>query len=45
MARTFLRHIRIESKQELKEPILLGINEFNAAPVVHKWKKIDLAIA
>jgi len=45
MARTFLRHIRVESKEELKERILLGINEFNAAPVVYKWKKFDLAIA
>lgn len=45
MARTFLRHIRVESKEELKERILLGINEFNAAPVVYKWKKFDLSIA
>jgi len=45
MARTFLWHIRVESKEELKERILLGINEFNAAPVVYKWKKFDLAIA
>lgn len=44
MARTFLRHIRVESKDELKERILLGIKEFNETPVVYKWKKFDLAI-
>ncbi len=44
MARTFLRHIRVDSKEELKERILLGIEEFNAAPVVYKWKKFDLAM-
>jgi len=39
MARTFLRHIRVSSKEELKERILKGIREFNAAPVVYRWKK------
>jgi len=42
MARTFLRKIRVESKQELKERILLGINEINQQPVVHKWRAFDL---
>jgi len=42
MARTFLRHIRVSSKEELKERILKGISEINAAPVVHRWKKFDL---
>jgi len=42
MARTFLRHIRVASKADLKERILLGIAEINAAPVVHRWKKFDL---
>jgi hypothetical protein len=41
MARTFLRHIRVKSKAELKERILRGIAEMNAAPVVHRWKKFD----
>jgi transposase len=41
MAHTFLRHIRVQSKAELKERILLGIAEINAAPVVHRWKKLD----
>ncbi|MBE9534105.1 MAG: IS630 family transposase [Proteobacteria bacterium] len=45
MARTFLRHIRVSSKEELKERILLGIKEINSAPVVHRWKKFDLEIA
>lgn len=44
MARTFLRHIRVSSKDELKERILKGIREINAAPVVHRWKKFDLEI-
>jgi len=42
MARTFLKQIRVKSKQELKERILKGIREINAAPVVHRWKKFDL---
>jgi len=45
MARTFLKHIRVNSKQELKERILLGIKEINASPVVHRWKKFDFAHA
>ncbi len=45
MARTFLKHIRVNSKQELKERILLGIREINDSPVVHRWKKFDLAHA
>jgi transposase len=42
MAHTFLRQIRVKSKAELKERILRGIAEINAAPVVHHWKKFDL---
>lgn len=45
MARTFLKHIRVNSKEELKERILLGINEINTSPVVHRWKKFDFAHA
>jgi len=41
MARTFLRHIRVRSWEELRERILLGIAEINAAPVVHRWKQFD----
>jgi hypothetical protein len=45
MAHTFLRQIRVQSKAELKERILLGIAEINAAPVVHRWKQFDLLAA
>lgn len=45
MARTFLRHIRVKSVDELKERILKGIAEFNATPVVFRWNKFDLGIA
>jgi transposase len=38
MARSFLRHIRVRSLDELKARILKGISEINAAPVVHRWK-------
>jgi hypothetical protein len=41
MARTFLRHIRVQSWEELRDRILLGVAEINAAPVVHRWKKFD----
>ncbi len=41
MAHTFLRQIRVKSKAELKERILRGIAEINAAPIVHRWKKFD----
>jgi len=45
MARTFLRHIRVTSKAELKERILKGIAELNEAPVPFRWKKFDLGLA
>ena len=45
MARTFLKQIRVKSKEELKERLLKGIAEINAAPVVHRWKKFDLLLA
>ena len=41
MARTFLRHIRVQSWEELRARILQGIAEMNEAPVVHRWKKFD----
>jgi len=41
MARTFLRHIRVQSWEELRDRILKGVKEINAAPVVHRWKKFD----
>ena len=45
MSRTFLRHIRVDSTDELKERILKGVEEFNAAPVVFRWNKFDLGVA
>ena len=44
MARTFLRHIRVKSKDELKARILKGIAEINASPVVFRWNKFDLGV-
>ena len=44
MARTFLRHIRVTSKDDLKQRILKGIAEINAAPVVFRWNKFDLGV-
>lgn len=41
MARSFLRHIRVQSWEELRQRILQGIAEINAAPVVHRWRKFD----
>jgi len=41
MARTFLRGMRVNSWDELRERILKGVAEINAAPVIHKWKKFD----
>ncbi len=42
MARTFLRHIRVESWDELKARILKGVAEMNDQPVIFRWKKFDL---
>ncbi len=44
IARTFLHHIRVSSKEELKDRILKGIEEINATPVVYRWKKFDLEV-
>ena len=41
MARTFLKHIRVKSWEELRDRILRGVAEINAAPVVHRWKKFS----
>jgi transposase len=37
LARSVLRHIRVASKQELKERIMAAMDEFNRHPVVHTW--------
>jgi len=44
MTRTFLRHIRVQSVDELKTRIIQGITEFNASPVVFRWNKFDLGV-
>ncbi len=36
-ARSVLRHIRVVSKQELKERIMAGIDDVNRYPVIHTW--------
>jgi transposase len=41
MARSFLLHIRVQSLAELKARIRKGIEEINAAPVVHRWKNVE----
>ena len=44
LARSVLRHIRVESKQELKDRITAAMDEFNQHPVVHTWSyKLDQA--
>jgi len=42
-ARSVLRHIRVNSKHELKQRIIEFINDLNRDPVIHRWRyKIDL---
>ena len=44
LARSVLRHIRVTSKQELKDRIIAAIDHFNQNPVVHTWSyKLDQA--
>ena len=44
LARSVLRHIRVASKQELKQRIIAAMDEFNRHPVVHTWSyKLDNA--
>lgn len=45
MARSFLRRIRVRSRDELKERILKGVAEMNQAPTIMRWKKFDLGVA
>jgi transposase len=42
MARTFLKNIRVNSIDELKERIMMGIAEINSEPVVHRWNKFEV---
>jgi len=42
IARSFLRHIRVESKKELIDRIYLGIEQINEEPVIFRWRyKMD----
>jgi len=41
MARTFLRHLRVGSLDELRLRILQGIEEMNAEPAPFRWKSFD----
>ena len=41
MARTFLRHIRVQSWEELRNRILKGIEEINADPVIRRWNNFE----
>jgi transposase len=44
LARSVLRHIRVTSKQELKDRLMAAIDHFNRHPVVHTWTyKLDRA--
>ena len=44
LTRSVLRHIRVASKQELKDRIMAAMDEFNRHPVVHTWSyKLDRA--
>ena len=36
-SRSVLRHIRVASKQELKQRIMAGIEDVNRYPVIHTW--------
>ena len=42
MARSFLRHIRVASLDELKQRILKGIDEMNSHPVRFQWKNFEI---
>lgn len=44
LARSVLRHIRVASKQELKDRLMAAIDYFNQNPLVHTWTyKLDNA--
>jgi hypothetical protein len=44
LARSVLRHIRVASKQELKDRLMAAMEFFNQDPAVHTWNyKLDKA--
>jgi transposase len=42
MSRTFLKEIRVDTKEELCERIIKGIDEINESPVVFRWNKFKI---
>lgn len=46
-ARSFLRHIRVNSKEELVECIYRGVNQINEQPAIFKWhyKMDEISVA
>ena len=46
IARSFLRYIRVKSKEELVGRMYQGIDEINQEPVVFRWRyKMDVIAA
>lgn len=43
MARSFLKHIRVDSLEELRKRILLGVAEINSDAVIHRWSNFEFA--
>lgn len=44
LARSVLRHIRVASKQELKDRLMAAMDDVNQHPVIHTWSyKLDKA--
>jgi hypothetical protein len=44
LTRSVLRHIRVASKQELRDRLMAAVDHFNGDPVVHTWTyKLDKA--
>jgi hypothetical protein len=44
LTRSVLRHIRVASKQELRDRIIAAMDECNRHPVVHTWSyRLDQA--
>ena len=37
LTRSVLRHIRVASKQKLKDRFMAAVQHFNRQPVVHTW--------
>jgi transposase len=44
MARSFLRRIRVKSRDELRERILRGVDEMNRAPTIMRWRKFEFGV-